>query len=281
MLPYEGFLNCTLRTEINSTDMSRKIRIWQWPNILSLDAALIAVAWQWTFSRATGSELNAGAYLVLGLSVWMTYAADRLFDVRSRSPEQLLSHRHRLAKRHSRKLWMLWAVALIADLAIAFQFLSFEQLRNGALLLAICLCYTLLNQLLSSRFFPKELCVAAIYAGGVIVFLDGPTPWLAALVFALICCINCLMVGLKEREVDAAMQVKSVAFLLNPAVLWLLFAMAFTSLPFIKPRLSWGIGSALALLSLLQLMHRQLTVETFRVLADAALLLGAILGLIV
>jgi hypothetical protein len=260
--------------------MSLKSHAWQWPNILSLDTALIAVAWQYVFSQMTESNLAIGAYLVLGLSVWLTYMADRLFDVSHRGPEQLLSLRHRFAKAHSSKLWTIWSAALITNITIAFYALNFHQLRNGFILLACCLLYTLLNQLLSRRFFPKELCVAAIYAGGVIVFVDAPLPWLGALSFAILCFINCLMVGMKERSVDAALRINSVTLYLHPVFLWMLFPLTLLSFIFINPSLAQSIGASLILLMSLQLLHHKFTAETFRVLTDTALLVGVVIGLI-
>ena len=67
------------------------IRLWQWPNLLAVDAALIALAWQAAFAAALGNEVSAAAQIVLGLSVWLTYMADRLFDVAKRPLQQLHS----------------------------------------------------------------------------------------------------------------------------------------------------------------------------------------------
>lgn len=84
------------------------IRLWQWPNLLALDAALIALAWQAAFAAALGNEVSAAAQIVLGLSVWLTYMADRLFDVAKRPLQQLHSTRHQFAKQHRKTLWRCW-----------------------------------------------------------------------------------------------------------------------------------------------------------------------------
>ncbi|MFQ3271378.1 MAG: hypothetical protein ACI9A1_001702, partial [Lentimonas sp.] len=133
-----------------------RIRIWQWPNLLALDAALIALVWQAAFAAALGFPVSTTAPVVLGLSVWLTYMADRLFDVARRPVEQLQAVRHRFAKQHARKLWTLWSCTLILNIGLAFTGLSINELCNGFILLAICLLYTGLNQALSRRFFPKE-----------------------------------------------------------------------------------------------------------------------------
>jgi hypothetical protein len=194
-----------------TSKMNQHPTIWQWPNALAIDAALIAVAWQAALVQTLHLSIGAFAYVVLGLSVWLTYMADRLFDVARRDPKDLLSLRHQLAKRHTKPLWSIWLVVLAANLLFATQ-LNNAQFRQGAVLLLACLAYTLLNQKLSHRFFPKELCVAIIYAGGVSVFL--PTDSISigfVAAFAFLCFLNCLVIGTKEKEIDTKMRVLSVA----------------------------------------------------------------------
>ncbi len=243
----------------------RRIRIWQWPNLLSLDAALIAVCWQTAFA---GGMVATGPTLVLALSVWLTYMADRLLDVAKRSEEQLLSIRHAFARHHHSRLWILWGVLLVADVLLALTCLSQQQLRHGLILLAVSLLYTALNQWLSKRFFPKELCVALIYAGGVIVFLEQTPPWPEVFAFALLCLCNCLMIGHKERRVDAALQVHSLSRFkgILPLALTLTGLAAIRTTPIIL--LPW-LG-----LMTLTIFQNKISTECFRILADLALLLG-------
>ena len=189
-----------------------KLNILQRSNALAIDAALIALCWQSVFASFSGQALTLAPVGVLGLSVWLTYAADRLFDVKKHSLTALHSIRHRFTKRNARTLWKFWFGTLFVNIGIAFTGLKIHQLRNGAILLIFCLLYTALNQKLSSRFFPKELCVAIIYAGGVIVFLlPAQDLWLPAGFLMLLCLINCLIISNNERQIDAAMNVHSIA----------------------------------------------------------------------
>jgi hypothetical protein len=251
------------------------VRVWQWPNVLALDAALIAVLWQAALASAMGLSLSIAAHLVLGLSVWLSYTADRLFDVARRDASTLLSVRHRFAKRRSICLWRIWAVALIINLVTATQ-LSSQQIKQGGLLLLLCLLYTALNQNYSKRFFPKEPCVAILYAGGAMVFLSEPPPPSFVALFAYLCLLNCLMIGAKETSIDAQLRIYSVAsrlrgFHLSPLI-WLgaVFALL------IDTPLPAALSLSFILLGLLNVVRKGLSIEVYRVLADSLLTLGPV-----
>jgi len=254
--------------------MSKYPKVWQWPNVLAIDAALIAAFWQSALAGALGAELGWAAYVVLGLSVWLTYSADRLFDVKSRDVRALLSLRHRFSKQHAARLWPAWFGVLFVNLLSATQ-LTATQLKHGALLLALCLLYTLLNQKLSRRFFPKEICVALIYAGGVGVLLPGNLPIGFFGAFALVCLLNCLAIGAKEKGIDSKMQVHSVAPLIAERFLAPLALIGAGLTLWSQIELSYGLALSFGLLSLLHCLRGRIGVEAFRVMADATLLLGA------
>lgn len=257
-----------------------RIRIWQWPNLLSVDTALIALVWQAAFAVALGVQVSAAAQIVLGLSVWLTYMADRLFDVAKRPLEQLHAARHRFAKQHFRALWAAWCSALIANIAIALIGLSALELRNGSVLLALCLLYTTLNQALSRRFFPKEICVAIIYVGGVIVFLlPNASLGAPAGALTLLCLINCLLIGAQEQRIDAALKVRSLSRLPSPLIIALEVICAL-SLCFLSHAWALPIGLSLGTLLIIHLYQKRIPVETFRVLTDSALLIGPSVALL-
>jgi hypothetical protein len=258
--------------------MSR-IRFWQWPNLLALDAAVIAVLWQALFAHCLERDISLAARVVLGLSVWLTYLSDRLFDVAPRPRAQLLSERHRFAKRQARRLWKVWGCVLIFDLFIALRFLSAQQLEQGLYLLVLCLTYTGLNQWLSRKFFPKELCVSLIYAAGVLVFLGPPFPWMSASLFAGLCLINCLIIGIKEKPIDRGMRVHSMSPLMAPGWIALLFLLCAALLFKAPPGLAYAAAISLLLL-VLHFSRRNVPIEGFRVLADGILLLGPIPALL-
>lgn len=257
-----------------------KIQSWQWPNLLALDAALIAVAWQVVLAKGLGLTLPMAACIVLALSVWLTYLADRLFDVARRPMGQLLSVRHTFAKRHARGLWRIWAAILVVDVGIAWVGLPAVALQKGILLLLLCLIYTALNQKLSRRFFPKEAFVALIYTGGVVVFQQAPIPTAFAWFFALLCLFNCLAIGVKETSIDARMQVHSIAPLV--AERWLGAGALFLHLLVIlvAPPGAVAMSAGFLTLGLLHIWRKRILVETFRVLADMSLLVPPVVWLL-
>lgn len=257
------------------------IRPWQWPNVLGLDAAVIAMAWLAVFAAHARPSEHPGnfAFLVLGLSVWLTYLADRLFDVNSRPAEALLSKRHQFAKAHSRRLWVFWGLLLLMALALAVGGLKPFQLHAGCWLLIASLLYSLLNQLCSHRFFPKELFVAGLFAAGTQVFRIRPQLDLPVLAFALLCFVNCLAVAERERAVDARLRVHSLAQHLSGRRLAALFGMTCALAAGSELRLAL-LPSALAL-ALLAYGKHFISGESFRVLCDASLLIGPTLYFVV
>ena len=258
--------------------MNPTIRLWQWPNILAIDTALIAILWQLSLARVLNTEIDWAASAVLGLSVWLTYVADRLLDVRSREKAALFSLRHQFAKRYRQALWYIWFVLLAMNLLLAMQ-LTVLQLKNGSLLLIFCLLYTASNQKLSRYFYPKEICVALIYAGGVIIFMPVAFPLSFFGVFALLCLLNCLMIGAREKVIDAKMRIHSVALLVGES--WLApLALLGAGLAVWRGSELWlGLALSFGLLGLLHGLRNQISIEAYRVLADASLVLGAMYAL--
>lgn len=257
-----------------------KIQSWQWPNLLALDAALIAVAWQLALAQALGLALPMATCIVLALSVWLTYLADRLFDVAHRPQGQLLSARHVFAKRHRHGLWRTWAIVLVLDVVIAWTSLPAVALQKGTLLLLLCLIYTALNQKLSHRFFPKEAFVALIYTGGVLIFQQASIPTAFTSFFGLLCLFNCLAIGVKEKSIDARMQINSIATLI--AERWLGAGALFLHLLviLIAPPGAVAMSAGFLILGLLYIWRSRIHVESFRVLVDMSLLVPPMVWLL-
>lgn len=255
------------------TPPKRPIPLWQWPNVLALDAALIATLWQAALASNIGASLSMAAHLVLGCSVWLSYTADRLFDVAWRDSSALLSVRHRFAKHQRIALWRVWVAVFIANLITATQ-LSSVQLKQGSVLLVLCLLYTFLNQKFSRHFFPKELCVALIYTSGVAVLLPASPPLTFLGLFAYLCWLNCLVIAKKESTVDAHLRIRSMAGAIRDEHLTPLIALGALIAFFVGSPLTGALATSFVLLGLINAWRKRLPTEIFRVLADSVLLLA-------
>ena len=84
---------------------------WLWPNLLSLDAPLVALAWFWMFAKAWGVvSLPVSLPITMALAVWAIYAVDRVVDSRKSSPRASLERRHYF---HRKYRWIFITVVIV------------------------------------------------------------------------------------------------------------------------------------------------------------------------
>jgi hypothetical protein len=90
---------------------------WLLPNLLSLDAPLVAMAWLYVFAKTWRLGYHPWeAYASLGLAVWIIYAADRLLDASLATlPVDQLESRHRFHVEHRR----FFRISLVVAFAVA------------------------------------------------------------------------------------------------------------------------------------------------------------------
>ena len=61
----------------------KRYPIWSYLSISAMDAPIISIAWYLYFAQNSfNTSLNVQNCLILGVSVWLGYMADRLFDIR-------------------------------------------------------------------------------------------------------------------------------------------------------------------------------------------------------
>ncbi len=263
---------------------------WRWPNILSLDAALIAVSWQYFISAAFKTPLTGPHFLVLGSAVWLAYVADRWIDGMRINAEKAATQRHRFYIVFRRPILAAWMIVLVAAVVLAHCKLDREELLAGWILVAACLGYALLVKRPGGDWgwlMLKELWAAILFTAGVFLFLGGI--WrthplaasVAALAFCLLCFANCSLMGKWERKEDR--QHRQMSLCLR----WPVWVAASKWLALGTALASWGFlfilpgenGFALIMafnlsgwgLFLLDLRSRHIPVEDLRVLGDAVL----------
>lgn len=245
-----------------------------WLTILSLDAPLVAIAWQALFAATNGSRLRWEQRAVLFASVWLGYAADRWLDARRDADAQ--SARHRWHRRHSHWLVLAWTGVLAAAVTLAFSHLSAPDLRHGLGLLIAALVYTVFAQgAVSWRRYGELKCalVGMLIAASASLFAFNWT-WSAAgthlqpiALASLLFTFNCLLIRRWEGLLAwSAIGIASFAVALNSAgiVLALLF-------PEQRP-ISAAVILASSGLCLLDVKRQRLTPQRARALADLALL---------
>jgi hypothetical protein len=186
-------------------------RWWQWGTVLSLDAPVVTVLWQSLLARGAGHDLGWPPAVVLGVSVWLAYVADRWIEGWRLRPDVIRTPRHYFYHRHRWPIATVWLVVLVANLVTAFAHLSAFDLAAGALLLTAVAAYLLSHQLVHRHArwrIPKEICIAALLTGGAAVFLArqvrAPGVAFVLALFGLLSFTNCALISVWEREVDRA-----------------------------------------------------------------------------
>lgn len=187
-------------------------------HVANLDAPVVAVAWQDALARLTGVWVTPAERIVLFLSVWLAYAADRGLDVAWRPAVRIRTERHRLVRRHVAAFVALWAIVFVVAVCVSVRELDAQALRSGWWLFGLVLAYLGVVQGVARAAihgFPKEVAVAGLFATGTAWFVgvrvlatNGGASIMrlvaAAFAFALLALLNCLLISRVEYREDRA-----------------------------------------------------------------------------
>ncbi|HEX5431247.1 MAG TPA: hypothetical protein VFW83_04725, partial [Bryobacteraceae bacterium] len=142
-------------------------RLWLWPNLLSLDAPVVAVLWQALFILCFHATVKTLPMVILFCAVWMIYSADRVLDVWRGAGSR---PRHEFCRRH----WIAASPAFFGVLALTvwmtLAFLPHVFFIRGVCLGSAVIVYFGAVHLLPKRFrglWPKEAAVAVVFALGI------------------------------------------------------------------------------------------------------------------
>jgi hypothetical protein len=225
---------------------------------------VVAVLWQILFARCFQVPVDALVALLLLLTVWLIYAADRMLDARK---GECHAPRHEFCRRRWPELLPIWIGVLGLTSWLAAEHLSAGLfLRGVALLGAVGMYLVLVHSGIRVR-WPKEAAVGILFALGASLVAWGKVKTAAdvatILLFSGLCWMNCLAIQRWEEEkLDWSPRI--AAMVLGCAAAGLLFAH--------RPILGGAeLASAFAFL-LLGHVRRRLSADAVRVLADAALL---------
>jgi len=237
--------------------------LWLWPNLLSLDAPVVAVLWQILFARCFQVPVDPRAALLLLATVWLIYAADRTLDAWR---GEVHSPRHEFYRRHWRELLPVWMTLLASAAWLAAERLPRELFLHGLILLAAVGVYFALVHSSILRWH-KEAAVGVLFALGASLVAWGKVKTAAdvttILLFSGLCWMNCLAIQRWEGEkLDWSPSIAAIA--VGFAAAALLYAH--------RPVLGGAeLASAFGFL-LLDRARPRLSADAVRVLADVALL---------
>lgn len=251
---------------------------WLWINILSLDAPLVAVVWQALLAQSFMLPLRPAARLVLGLTVWAIYLADRILDVRT-PPAGPESARHQFYRRHPWLAAGLLLLVLALDFLVILSELSPQVVRHGLIAsLGVGFYLLVFHARRLALPIPKELAVALLFTAGTFVVAAtwAPSPTVILLApaasFFLLCAANLIAIECWEwRELRVEPAPHPLVRALGQAYLLWVPALALLSLA--EPR-SWytAVAVSAVTLSVIHALRGQAPLELRRTLVDAALL---------
>ncbi len=278
--------------------------LWLIPNLLSLDAPLVAVAWLYIFAKTWRVDyLPWVAYISLGLVVWVIYVTDRLLDISMRNgTSEKLEARHEFHSRHQsvfRRLALIAGVLslILVTLPLKVNILGFRF--NTGLPMSVY-GLSVIGVILVAGFFalsvfsshgPDEIPYAKNVLAGL-AFAYG-TAMLAnvftgfnlwefvssreLICFAVLCILNIAAIDLWEharRSADPEIKAGDELALTLPLTLLGGAALVFasqdhelTTRPFF-----YAVLTGAALLHILNRTRSRFSMDALRVLADVALL---------
>jgi hypothetical protein len=275
-----------------SDDSLAERPVWLWPNLLSLDAPLIAVLWLHLFAASEHIGLSSSVTFILGLTVWVIYVADRLFDGLDAHQPAPQPARHLFHRAHRNILLSLLPAALALALYLCFQ-LDTRTLQWGVSILLVVAGYFGAVHWLGLKWaFPKEAVVALVFAIGSSfpAWIRMPRPNAAMAIsftlFTLTCWLNVVLIEYVEWSImedgagtPHASTLAAGAHLVAAGAGIAAAALAISlSLPsHVQTPVMLAIMLSAAALAALGSCWRRLSLNAVRVLADAALLTPAVI----
>ncbi len=266
--------------------------MWLIPNLLSLDAPLVAVAWLYIFAKTWRVDYHPWeAYVSLALVVWVIYVADRLLDASIHDGSSVrLEARHVFHRKHQSRFLMGAALAATAALVMVIAYMSFaiyHYVFMGGLMVAGFFGLSLLSsQDENEAPHAKNVLAGASFAYGTAMMAHVYLPELGIyqmlvsrefICFGVLCILNISAIDLWQHashSTDLEVKASDELALTLPLVLLGAASLFFAVLdhematrPFF-----YAILTGAALLHILNRERSRFSMDALRVLADVALL---------
>jgi hypothetical protein len=272
------------------------VPLWLWPNVLGLDAPLVAVAWQHFFAEAFRVRIPPLHYAVLGLIVWVIYSADRVVDATRLIRPDRASHRHRFYRKNLLVMGVLTAAGAAAALYSTLAILPQNILLPGWALASLVALYFIHRMSVRGpvlAVMPKEVFSGIVFALGSTLLgftwsSELPRAFVSpeVLCFAALCSLNCLAISVWEHREDEGNDPNAIAQLWPGSVAAFPRIAAYAAVVIAVIALLLGrtpgfpliVGSATGavLIAILAANASRFSTPALRVLADIAVLLPAL-----
>lgn len=188
----------------------RRANFWLWPNLLTLQAPLVAVLWQCLLAQSLHAKLNPFAPWALAMAVWLIYVADHLLDTARPRATPNDPPRKEFCRKHWEKFLLAAVVVGCVLAAGVIRFLWEITVRIGWKISASVVLYFALIHFTPAHWrknWPREVVVAVIFSLGTFSAVwfaaaEQSAPiWAAAILFMALCCTNCSLIETWEWEV--------------------------------------------------------------------------------
>jgi hypothetical protein len=262
--------------------------LWLWPNLIGLDAPAVAVAWQLLFSQAFGAHLPIVFHLILALSVWCVYLADRLYDA-TRAPDTGdKTDRLNFTQKHFATLSGVTVIASLINLLLIIRFVPRHLIVTGLITACFLILYYIIRLKRGSHqtsVIPREILCGMIFGLGTVIAPHAFLPEgnlaqfiIAALLLGLLCSANCVLISVWEKEEDIAGNDNSIATASSRILPYM--SKALTALILIASAMAFlgpcsihlAVTASASALRLLLHFEQHLSNRALRVLTDAVLL---------
>jgi hypothetical protein len=266
--------------------------LWLIPNLLSLDAPLVAVAWLYLFAKTWGANyLPWATYISLALVVWVIYVVDRLFDASSLGLDpSKLAARHDFHRRYHLVFKVLAVIAAVSALILVVTGLAAKiygyAVIGGAMVAGYFVISIFSDSGPNEIPYSKNILAGLSFAYGTAMLAYAYTGFEMGdllrspelICFAVLCILNISAIDLWEhanRFSDPEVKATDELALTLPLTLLggaaLVFAVKdheLTTRPFF-----YAVLTGAALLQILNRTRARFSMDALRVLADVALLL--------
>lgn len=276
----------SLAARARTLDAPWPLRYW---HLTSLDAPTVAAVWTVAFAWAAGVRLPRWIPLLLALTAWAVYIADRLLDARHhlRTAPHRLRERHFFHWRYRRIFVPLGAASACAAAWLVFTRMSSGIRERDAVLCAAVFAYFIgvhsrrIRRWLPGLLVRKEFLVGVLFTAACVLpawyrlrLISSARPvWPLlgpVLLFALLAWLNCHLIEFWENNAEPRNGPHlAVALALAGAVL----AVSLAALQqHAAAALAAGGAAAALLLALLDRLRGRLTPVALRASADLVLL---------